>query len=313
MLTSGICRLCEQTRDLEESHILPKFVIRWQRETAVSAIRDSDNPNRRSQDGKKLPFLCSECEDRLEKFETPFAAQVFRPAHRVPDELPLAVKYGRFALAFAVSVSWRALQFWSEDPRFPSVLGDEKLNIAKRALHRWRAFLLNDVPHPAEFEQHVLALSFTETAIPGQSPSFNRYAVRAVDQCFAHSSEVMFVYSKLGRLAIFGILPPSSDVPGWRNTKLHVKTGSIPLREAIVEIPGAIAEFMNERAEYAAQTIASVSPRQQAKIQAALNERLASNPTGELFEALVRDYDLFGEAAIGGKLLLEEDEREGNT
>src|SRR6266852_6963280 len=93
MPVPGICRLCQQTGNLEESHILPRFVIRWQRDTAVSAIREAERPNVRTQDGTKLPFLCSKCEDRFEKWETPFATEVFHPAHRPIATMPEQVRY----------------------------------------------------------------------------------------------------------------------------------------------------------------------------------------------------------------------------
>ena len=69
----------------------------------------------------------------------------------------------------------------------------------------------------------------------------------------------------------------------------------------MIEIPGAITEFMNERAEYAARAIAGVSPRQKQRIDTAFRDRVASDPTGELFEALVRDYEQFGDEAINRK------------
>lgn len=301
MLERGKCRLCLQDRELEQSHITPKFVIRWQHETAVSPIREAERPNLRVQDGKKAPFLCSACEDRFEKHETQFARQIFHPIHGASDLMPSEASYGAFALKFAVSVSWRALKFWSEDARFPDIVGEEKQRLINRALEKWRRFLLDQVPHPAEFEQHVLALSLVEVPIPGQSPSFNRYAMRAVEQSFAHSSEIMFVYSKLGRLALFGMIPPYPRVPGWHNTKLHVRKGAIPLKKATVEIPQAIAELMNERAEYTARAIASVSPTQRAKIDATFNQRIRTNPTGELFDALARDCELFGDDAVNRK------------
>ncbi len=297
MPVPGICRLCEQPRDLEESHILPRFVIRWQRDTAVSAIREAEKPNVRTQDGTKLPFLCSECEDRFEKAETPFASRIFHPAHLPIATMPEQVAYESYGLKFAVSVSWRVLQYWSENERFATVLGPDKCALVRRALTRWRDFLLERAPHPSEFEQHMFPLHLTEEPIAAQSPSFNRYALRAVEHSFAHSSEIMFVYSKLGRLVLFGMLPPYPRVPGWRGTKLHVRKGVLALRNAWIEIPGAIAEFMNDRAEYAARSMASVSPRQKAKIDAAFRQRVASEPTGEMFEALIRDYELFGDKA----------------
>src|SRR5438874_2059789 len=116
MPVQGTCRLCERSRPLELSHIIPKFVIRWQRNTAVVPIRESNKPNVRSQDGTKLPFLCSECEHRFEKWETLFAARLFEPAHRDLASMPASVEYGSWCLKLAVSVSWRVLKYWSEDP-----------------------------------------------------------------------------------------------------------------------------------------------------------------------------------------------------
>jgi hypothetical protein len=291
----GICRLCELHRDLEESHILPKFVIRWQNDTAVGPLREAERPNIRIQDGTKLPFLCSECEDLFASWETPFAAKIFAPLHR--PVIPSNANYGSWCLKFAVSVSWRVLRYWSEDPRF-SGLSDDKKTLVERALTCWREFLLDRKEHPSEFEQHVLPLSSVEQTIPGLSARFNRYVMRAVDHVFAHSSQIMYVYSKLGRLVLFGMLPADGHVPGWRNTKLHVKRGTLQFRDTLVEVPEEIFHFMSDRADWAARALASMSPRQKVKVEAAQARALRDSPDGEFFQALLRDYELFGDQAL---------------
>lgn len=293
----GACRLCDRVGQLEVSHIIPKFVIRWQNDTSVSPLRASERPNVRVQDGTKLRFLCGDCEDLFEKWETAFAPTVFAPLHRPVDEIPTDVAYGAWGLKFAVSVSWRVLKFWSEHPRFGEVLGDRR-KLVDAALQRWAEFLRGDAPHPARFEQHVLPLALVDKPIPNLSPSFNRYVARAVDHTFVHGSEVMFVYSKLGRLVIFGFLPPEGRPPGWHGTKLHVKHGRLRLRDHFVEVPEEVIRFMSERADDAARLLASVSPKQRAKIDDAFAKRLAEDTTGELFDAILRDYDLFGDDAL---------------
>lgn len=47
------CALCQNISQLEESHIIPKFVFRYLNKTSHEAIRSLDNPNKVIQDGEK--------------------------------------------------------------------------------------------------------------------------------------------------------------------------------------------------------------------------------------------------------------------
>jgi hypothetical protein len=104
---NGKCALCNKVTELEESHIIPKFVFKWLKETTPTAIRNLGTPNKRVQDGFKEYLLCHECEDLFNKWETKFCEQVFLPIH----DKPAPIKYGPWALKFAVSVSWRVLTY----------------------------------------------------------------------------------------------------------------------------------------------------------------------------------------------------------
>lgn len=49
------CRLCGQSKPLQVSHIIPRFIVEWFKETSATPyIRTGDEPNRRVQDGPKL-------------------------------------------------------------------------------------------------------------------------------------------------------------------------------------------------------------------------------------------------------------------
>jgi hypothetical protein len=65
------CRLCSETKELRESHILPGFVYRWMKETSATGyLRFGQQPNVRVQDGLKLHLLCGDCEQRFNQWET---------------------------------------------------------------------------------------------------------------------------------------------------------------------------------------------------------------------------------------------------
>lgn len=57
------CALCRENKELELSHIVPKFVIRYLKKTSTGAIRNMENPNKIAQDGEKHYLLCGDCED----------------------------------------------------------------------------------------------------------------------------------------------------------------------------------------------------------------------------------------------------------
>ncbi len=60
------CALCEQAAPLEVGHIVPAFVVKWVKQTSATGyLRLGASPNRREQDGFKVPLLCGACEDRF--------------------------------------------------------------------------------------------------------------------------------------------------------------------------------------------------------------------------------------------------------
>jgi len=65
----GSCRLCQNTEELQESHIIPAFAFRWLRGPYEGYLRQTLEPNKRVQDGLKLPFLCKQCEGNPAGFE----------------------------------------------------------------------------------------------------------------------------------------------------------------------------------------------------------------------------------------------------
>src|SRR6266511_3944641 len=79
----GVCKLCQKTREILDSHVFSKFVIRWMKETGTGYLRAVKQPNLRKQDGSTEKLLCRECEQRFSNNETYFASKVFYPMEQI--------------------------------------------------------------------------------------------------------------------------------------------------------------------------------------------------------------------------------------
>jgi hypothetical protein len=284
-------------RELHESHILPAFTMKWLKSTAVAPIRSNDQPNRVIQDTLKAYFLCGECEERFQKCETPFANRIFAPLHESVGHIPPRIEYDSWALRFAVSVSWRVMRYHSEDIRFVELPAAARSRIAT-ALGVWQKFLLGETSPPAEFEQHLVPLGPIERPILGMSPFFNRYIERSIDEDIADNGDETIVYAKLGRILIFGVIPRGQRVREWRRaTRLAVNRGAIATK-GWIQVPNGIAEFLSSKAQAAARVMNSLSDHQKQLASDRFNTNVRSHPHARLFEAYVRDYELFGKAAL---------------
>lgn len=102
------CALCDIEKELQLSHIVPKFVGRYLKGTSVGNIRSSGNPNIVVQDLEKHYMLCHDCEELFSASERWFANNVFYP--RLKNGA-ISFDYDECLHYFISSLSWRSL-YW---------------------------------------------------------------------------------------------------------------------------------------------------------------------------------------------------------
>ncbi len=291
---NGICRLCNIDRELKESHIIPSFIFKWIKETSGTGfIRFGQNPNLRIQDGYKLYWLCDDCENLFNTWETEFANNVFHP---MTEGSSVYYPYGSWLLKFAVSVSWRVLNYFVEEldlSHFPAILQEK----ANNALSLWKDFLLGKTPHPARFEQHMLPLDLIDSFNhPYMPANINRYILRTVDIDVVHSGDKSaYVYSKMGRIVLVGFI----EMPNpreWKGTKLHVKKGVLGSKHYI--LPAGFGDYFVNKARGLAKIANSISPKQQQRIEESYSKDLDRAESSETVKAMDQDVKLFGNKAF---------------
>lgn len=293
--STGICKLCQRASRLQQSHVIPKFVIRWLKDTSPTHIRGLADINRRIQDGPTRPWLCEDCEQRLSAWEKPFAEQVFLPIHSASTEI-VQPKYGPWALKFATSIAWRAL-LWVQEGGLER-FSPTDLCEADAASRTWREFMLDERPHPGRFEQHILPLDTPEQISGGYfSPHLSRYLLRAVSVDVIGARSYCVVHAKLCRLVMVGFLRVETPRK-WKGTKLHVKTGRVGSPE--YHIPASLIQYWNDQANKMGQALyGGMSERQRQKVADALQRLPPEQVAGsEVFRALRTDIRFTGSRAF---------------
>jgi hypothetical protein len=287
----GTCAFCDEQKPLKDSHVLPAFVYRWLRSrSGTGHIRNTENVNRRVQDGLKFPWLCGDCEGQFNRYETPFATKIFHPWHAGEYR----ITYEEWLLKFCVSVSWRVLKF-ARGHNKNALYSKVQEALMDRAEARWRAFLKDEAPHPAEFEQHLLIFDIVESTNVSDLPNnFNRFMTGAVTLDIVGSERSVMTFAKLGRFMIFGMIQKGPNQ--WEGTKVHVKHGL--LTPGKLTIPAGLLDLFREKAESVSTKMSNISPVQRAKIDKHILDNLDAFAGSDQFASMKADALMFGEEAV---------------
>lgn len=140
----GTCKLCHQTRELRNSHVIPELCYLAAYDPLHRAQKFEAEPNRRRliQKGLREYLLCDDCEGRLSRLEHEFKQFWYATPAALPSPVPLgSVSVRGFAYAsfklLHLSIFWRASV--ASSPDFNTVaLGPHEDKI--------RLMLLNDDP-----------------------------------------------------------------------------------------------------------------------------------------------------------------------
>ncbi len=289
-----ICRLCRVKPTVKKSHIIPSFVFRWFKDTSSTGfIRRGGNVNLRQQDGVKEKFLCEDCEETFSVWEKQFSEQIFVPLHK--DETQI-FNYGDWLVRFLTSLSWRVLLFHLEKELI--VLPPQHLQKAESVLETWRTYLLGEHQQLGDYQQHLVLLG-SPTEVRGtlaKTPYLTRYFVRAVDMTPIFNEKELLVCTKMCRLLAVGFVTVE-QWDCWEGTYVSPIGGSLNSSRDIT-IPKNLGEFFVNRANQAYKQLATMSARQQERIETAMRGNLDKVANSEAFRALDNDILLFGNSAF---------------
>ena len=296
---TGICQLCGSFGELQDSHIIPAFVIRYVRETGLierGGLRFSDQPNRVVQDGEKKRWLCKACEEKFSKDEQKFSERIFKPINT--GRQPKLV-YGKELLRFCVSLSWRTLLRYQEieddetEHRPLSELDEQDQKLIASAEMEWRNYL-NGKGHSSErFIHHICMMGAIDISHTDMCVGINKYIRRGIHQDIIRNKTLAAIYTKLPGIFVFGILRDKENA--WYKTEVQPSGGTLPWNEA-VGLPNGFAAYLNEHAEKYQELPDLLSERQKERTDRKVDRDVERDPErvrkSPMFSAIEADERL---------------------
>lgn len=251
-----VCKLCQQEKTLRDSHIIPKFITTWLKDSGNGYLRNVVNINVRIQDGVKQKMLCDGCENRFSDCEGYFAKSIFYP--HVNDRAD-SFEYTEKLYYFTISLAWRVLHVYI-DSVHEQPLRDELL----RAEREWREFLLEKKPVLNFNRIHLMTgvdvMSQDYVRLPER---FIQYIGRGIDMDIPSTDEDALIYIKLPRF-IFMIPLFGLQSEEFINTAITVGKGIYRCNDA--QIKGNLGKYLLSRVETMNQLRENISPIQRQKM-----------------------------------------------
>jgi len=249
----GICRLCDCEKTLKESHIIPKFVFRWMKQTGGRYIRKADNPNKRVDDGVKSYLLCNDCEQSFSKFEDKFARDIFYPYSN--DNIAI-FQYDKDLMKFSISVLYRLLLInLNENQSFDNVHFKELLS----ALAEWKNFLHcgTKLKNFSKFHIYFASDEIIKDTLP--TNRFLNFFLRGVDGTIVSSNKTCIVYAKMARIILIGEIK-GFDNSEMKNTLINLDGGEIYTKQ--MRLNPLFKEFLVDRVRQLNSFYDNVSEKQ---------------------------------------------------
>ncbi len=218
-LEDTLCKLCRKGDDLRVSHVLPRFLGKYLKETSatgfLTAVDVNGRPSR-SQDLYKKKFLCAQCESVLNEAETFFADTVFYPFKK--DELktiPVDDRLGRFA----VSVSLRAL--WIMQLVKHPLVGKWKDQLDELETE-WRNYLLRTRNFVVGNHSHHILLCNEPILAVGlkSSPNLIHSVLRTCAYYLFEKFGKAYVFANLAGVQIISMIYPP-ELPVSQGTEVY--------------------------------------------------------------------------------------------
>lgn len=286
------CALCYNTRELEESHIIPKFVFRHLSKTAHGAIRSLDNPNMIIQDSEKHYLLCGECEDLFSTYETKFANLFFHPYQKEGKKV---FNYDADAYYFITSVSWRSLYLDILDfvENSDEVGIDfEVLNTLIEREKSMRKYLLKQNTVVEGIENHIFFFDDIKEIVnkpESVDPHFTFHRGETSYTFFSKEAKTYATITNMMGIVLFTLYRKGKE-EYWENTEIRNGNGRIVAENQIVRsvCGNELLDIMKRANENKKQ----LSDNQREKI----HKRIIDDPEGfaksKFFESLIKDMKL---------------------
>lgn len=245
------CALCGSEKKLCDSHIIPKFVFDYIKNTSIAKMNFRNpmkNINIPLQDGDKTPLLCLNCENLFSKRENAFKKGIF--ANFQENGFTNIIPYSENDYYFIASVNWRTLYLdllsWQEDKS----ISEKSIKILQQSELMMREYLLGNKAELTTFKQYLFFIDDISEAEQGIAELKPQSFLRRSGFGYTFISEEQGIYLTFCNLA--GILAVTiykndCNVEKWFNCELsNIKGKFNPPQKVESVLWGEIFRYIEE-------------------------------------------------------------------
>lgn len=243
------CALCDEPKELQLSHIVPKFIGRHLKGTSIGNVRSGES-GRIVQDLEKYYMLCHDCEELFSACEKWFADNVFYPWQKDNKD---TFNYDNRLFYFLTSLSWRSLYLDILDFVENNVCSVDELDILIKAESLMRNFLLDKRTDIGNIEHHIFFFERIQS-ISGNQKMFSYSPHATIHRSVAsytvtYKNGTMFTISNLMGIIVITFYHKNCDEE-WTNTQIYNDTGILYAKnQGIRSIVGNEMNFWLESAQ----------------------------------------------------------------
>ncbi len=286
----GTCALCDKENiELELSHIIPKFVIRYLKKISIGKIRTVGEPNSVSQDSEKHYLLCGECEDRFNRSETLFAEKVFRPFQFGKFS---TIEYDEWMNYFLTSVSWRSLIFDIEFFEEEGKIHPENLKLLKASASTMKDYLMGRRADIGSIQNHLFFfedLASIPEEYKGLQIHMSVLGSQGSYTIHNHVAGTHATFTNMMGILLFTIYS-FGDEESWENTRISVGKGTIGVGDQyITSTLGMEIQFLAESFESAK---AQLSDKTKYNIEKTVKKNKDKIPGSRMLKLKLKDINL---------------------
>lgn len=221
------CALCDIKKEIQLSHIVPKFVGRHLKGTSVGNIRSSENPNIVVQDLEKHYLLCHDCEELFSASERWFANNIFYPRLKNGD---INFDYNEYLHYFITSLSWRSLYLDITNFVSGDDISIDALECLIKSESIMKAYLKKERSNIGNIENHIFFFDRVKDVAGQRADEFLRQPHVTVNRSvtsYTHCcGNTYFTISNLMGIILITFYRKSEE-ENWINTKIENRTGNI--------------------------------------------------------------------------------------
>lgn len=214
-MNQGKCALCNQVSELQLSHVIPRFAIKWIKKTSATNIT-RDYQGKRKQDAYKKYLLCRKCEEKFSKFESYFASHIFHKL--IQEKITSPVEYDKRLGDFIISISWRFLFDYIEEQKNEGNVISENL----RTYLEKSSNYLNNKNDSLDYGIYLIPWGKpTEESKTKLQRKFEWYTLRAGDLTYARdkSESIQFIFCQLPYFSLVAAINPKY-INGFENVQI---------------------------------------------------------------------------------------------